>query len=853
MTSKALETQKAFAAFQRGDFAHAMTLYQGLANQIGMIYFKNNIEVCKRRLERVSRLRKSLGIDSEDVIIGYFQDFSPYEGLDLLLDACTELVQNGEKLKLLLVGDSQPLIASSAAHLADSGLKETPPWLIQVGRVPHEQVADYYALLDAMVIPRKPLAVCQLVPPMKAAEALAYGKRLVVSDVAPLAEYASKYEGVVSFEAGSAKSLATALQRSLKLPAPKPSTELLFSAHIEPMVKALKGEGSAAGQNAVVVAKSKLVEQKVVPEPKSNAGNQLPFVAGKKKLKKVPIGFKAISIMDEISEECWKYEFNSFRIDRKNYKNQVGHSTATFAFLESCWKGNGGAWEYAFTSPGLKHANAQALLDLIPRLKKRKMPVVFWNKEDPMHYDRYLPIAKQADIIFTTDSNKVPDYQRDVPEADVYAVPFAAQQKICNPSDRFRKEPESVCFAGSYYSVGHDERKRQMHALLPSIIEFKGAIYDRFSKLGNDRYKFPDQFQPFIRDAVPFNEVVKLYKQFKVFLNVNTIVDSPTMMSRRVYELLACGTPVVSTPSKAIEEQFSGIVHMANDAQEANKIIEKLLTDEHYWEKTSHLGYREVMTKHTYTHRLQSIKQALGYEAGENKPLVSIITCTRRPNMIDRIVENMTRQNHPNCELILMLQDFSDAQRNELLAKLKSKPSNLKRIEVIVNDSQDITLGERFNHAATHAKGEYIAKMDDDDFYFEHYLSDMLIPFTFGDYGMVGKKELFMYLSGSNKLVKRFPGMKHRVMDFVAGPTFVVKKKVFDQIKFEPRNTGEDSTFIKNIKDAGYKIYASDPFNFIQFRADPSKHTWGISDQEILSGKQTIEVSGSVDKKIVSF
>ena len=151
-------------------------------------------------------------------------------------------MQKGEKLKLLLVGDSQPLIESSAAHLADTGLKDTPPWLIQIGRVPHEHVADYYALLDAVVIPRKPLAVCQLVPPMKAAEALAYGKRLVVSDVAPLAEYAAKFDGVVSFEAGSAKSLATALQRSLKLPAPKPSTELLFSAHTEPMVRALKGE-----------------------------------------------------------------------------------------------------------------------------------------------------------------------------------------------------------------------------------------------------------------------------------------------------------------------------------------------------------------------------------------------------------------------------------------------------------------------------------------------------------------------------------------------------------------------------------------------------------------------------------
>ncbi|WP_418139339.1 glycosyltransferase [Oceanimonas smirnovii] len=801
------------------------------------------------------QLKAKLGIKDSNKVIGYVGSFNPYEGLETLLDACEQLTKQGETIKLLLVGDDQPITAASSTNkaMADN------PWLIQAGRVPHEQIADYYALLDAVVIPRKPLAVCNLVPPMKAAEPLAHGKRLLVSDVAPLAEYANKYDGVISFEAGSAASLVSALQGSLKLPAPKPTTELLFAKHTEPMVKALKGEQGQQGGKSEAVAKQTPAESVAVskpettPEAQTFVASKPPVVAEKKKLKKAPKDFKAISIMDEISEECWKYEFNSFRIDRKNYKNQVGHSTATFAFLESCWKGNGGAWEYAFTSPGLKHANAQALLDLIPRLKKRKMPVVFWNKEDPMHYDRYLPIAKQADIIFTTDSNKVPDYQRDVPEADVYAVPFAAQQKICNPSDRFRREPESVCFAGSYYSVGHDERKRQMHALLPSIIEFKGAIYDRFSKLGNDRYKFPEQFQPFIRDAVPFNEVVKLYKHFKVFLNVNTIIDSPTMMSRRVYELLACGTPVVSTPSKAIEEQFPGIVHMANDAQEANKIIEKLLTDEHYWGKTSHLGYREVMTKHTYTHRLQSIKEALGYKTGEEQPLVSIITCTRRPGMIDRIVENMTRQNHPNCELILVLQDFSDAQCNELLAKLKSKPSNLKHIEVIVENSQDITLGERFNHAATYAKGEYIAKMDDDDFYFGYYLSDMLIPFTFGDYGMVGKQELYMYLSGSNKLVKRFPGMKHRVVDFVAGPTFVIKKKVFDQVKFESRNTGEDSTFIKNIQAAGYKIYAADPFNFIQFRADPSKHTWGVSDQEILSGKQTQIVADCLEYNVCDF
>ncbi len=222
-------------------------------------------------------LASLLGIGSDDIVLGSVGPFSPYEGLDLLLEACTELVQNGEKLKLLLVGDSQPLIGASAANRADTGLKETAPWLIQVGRVPHDQIADYYALLDVVVIPRKPLAVCQLVPPMTAAEALAYGKRVVVSEVIPLAEYAQKYEGVVSFEAGSAASLASALQRSLKLLAPKPSTELLLSAHTDPMVRALKGKGSDEVQKAVVDAQAQPPQSKPKPTAPTKASNAAPM------------------------------------------------------------------------------------------------------------------------------------------------------------------------------------------------------------------------------------------------------------------------------------------------------------------------------------------------------------------------------------------------------------------------------------------------------------------------------------------------------------------------------------------------------------------------------------------------
>ncbi|GGE75173.1 glycosyltransferase involved in cell wall biosynthesis [Paenalcaligenes hominis] len=775
---------------------------------------------------------KELKLKPDVPVIGYAGSAVAYEGLELLMEAMATLKKIGQVFTFVLVGDGR-VIETVKAKAKALGIEGECRF---IGRVPFEQVPRYLSCMDILPIPRLSSAVTEMVSALKPLEAMAMGKALVLSDVSPHTTMAGPNgERARLFTKDSAKALSDALLALINSPEERKRLGQAARSWIESQRTWKHVSNRYAGFIEEVISDASSARASMTKRALS--------------IKNPDKTLSAISILDEISEECWKYEFKQYLVSRNQYGDQVRASKADFCFIESCWKGNRGAWQYAFTSPGLKHKNSKALLDLLPKVKE-KMPLLFWNKEDPMHYEKFLPIAKYADVIFTTDSNKVPEYKRDVPGAEVYAVPFAAQQNICNPSGRFRFEPESVCFAGSYYSVGHDERKRQMHALLPSIIEFKGAIYDRFSKLDNERYKFPEEFQPYIRDSVPFDEVVKLYKQFKVFLNVNTIVDSPTMMSRRVYELLACGTPVVSTPSRAIEEQFSGIVHMANDAQEANEIIEKLLTDEHYWDRTSHLGYREVMKKHTYAHRYQEIRKSLGYKENLSEPLVSIVTCTRRPHMSERFVENVARQNHKNLELILWLQDFSSQDVEKLQSLLHSKVKNAKRIE-LVEDNSDKTLGQRFNAAAGLAKGDYIAKMDDDDFYFEHYLSDMLIPFSFGDYAMVGKREVFMYLSGSNKLIRRFPGQRHMEFNFVAGPTFVIKKSVFDEIGFESRNTGEDSSFLKNVIEKKYKIYAADPFNFIQFRASGGGHTWGESDDYFISNPQVKVEADEFDTKLV--
>lgn len=537
----------------------------------------------------------------------------------------------------------------------------------------------------------------------------------------------------------------------------------------------------------------------------------------------------ALSIFDEISNLNWATEFTLKPLSREKAEAQISNEKADFVFLESAWAGNNNDWQYAFTSPGLKHANAQKLLETISLIRERKdLPLAIWNKEDPLHYDRFLPIMKQADHIFTTDSNMVPKYQADTEAKTVTALPFGANLELCNPVGRYREQEETICFAGSYYSEGHEERNRQMGFLLDPIVNHNGVIYDRMSKLDNPRYFFPEQFRPFIRDAVGFDEIAKLYRRFKAFLNVNTIINSETMMSRRVYEILASGTPVISAPSQAIESQFDGIVQVASNSREANEATDRLLSDERHWFKTSQRGIREVVMKHQYKHLGHIVRQTIfGGTESLNKPLVSVIVATKRSNFLDRIVQNISRQKNVRMEVIFAFTDaWAEEKKNEIEKRICAA-TNVERCQVLTFPST-MKLGSKLDQAIQRSTGEYIAKFDDDDFYFENYLADQIMCFDFANCDIVGKWSFPVWLEESDKLILRHPGHEHAHTHLVAGPTLVIRRSWYDTIRFSDRTQGEDTDFLRRSHAAGGRIYSSDHFNFIQFRAqDTSHHTWG--------------------------
>jgi glycosyltransferase involved in cell wall biosynthesis len=55
--------------------------------------------------------------------------------------------------------------------------------VVSVGRVPHQEVARYYGIVDLLVFPRKSMRLTETVTPLKPLEAMSQGRLLMASNV----------------------------------------------------------------------------------------------------------------------------------------------------------------------------------------------------------------------------------------------------------------------------------------------------------------------------------------------------------------------------------------------------------------------------------------------------------------------------------------------------------------------------------------------------------------------------------------------------------------------------------------------------------------------------------------------
>ncbi|MGG3466176.1 glycosyltransferase [Neobacillus pocheonensis] len=218
------------------------------------------------------------------------------------------------------------------------------------------------------------------------------------------------------------------------------------------------------------------------------------------------------------------------------------------------------------------------------------------------------------------------------------------------------------------------------------------------------------------------------------------------------------------------------------------------------------------------------------------KLLVSIITCTIREENMDNVFNNYQQQSYKDKELIIILnKDSMDIDR--WIEKAK-KYRNVQVYQL----HQKATLGDCLNFGIMKAKDDIIAKFDDDDYYGPDYIKSSIEAFKNKHISIIGKSSVFIYFKNIKALI-HVSGNENSITDSVAGATLMFRKNVFQQVQFEKVNRGEDYHFLEQCKEKGLTIYSTDRFHFAVIRQDADKHTWKISEEELMAWGELIAIS----------
>ncbi|MGF1765203.1 TIGR04063 family PEP-CTERM/XrtA system glycosyltransferase [Aliivibrio kagoshimensis] len=173
------------------------------AKKITIIPNAVNIEQFNVIEHKNEALLQQLALKDKDVL-GFLGSFYAYEGLDLLIAALPSIIEENPNTRVLLVG------GGPEEHRLKQQVKELnlDQFVVFTGRVPHEQIHDYYSLVDLLIYPRKPMRLTELVTPLKPLEAMAQHKLLLASDVGGHKELIKEGKTGYLFEAGSEVALS---------------------------------------------------------------------------------------------------------------------------------------------------------------------------------------------------------------------------------------------------------------------------------------------------------------------------------------------------------------------------------------------------------------------------------------------------------------------------------------------------------------------------------------------------------------------------------------------------------------------------------------------------------------------
>ncbi len=429
---------------------------------------------------------------------------------------------------------------------------------------------------------------------------------------------------------------------------------------------------------------------------------------------------KVACILDDFTWHSYKSECRLFQLTPDNAPNELENFQPDMLFIESAWRGKADLWDKKISN------TSSELQGILAWCRERHIPTVFWNKEDPVHFNTFLTTAQHFDFVFTTDIDCIPRYKYVLGHERVFLLPFACQPRINNPIEKYDRK-DAFCFAGAYY-VRYPERSKDLEnyiKILPDFLPLE--IYDRNYGKEDANYQFPTAYRPFIIGTLPFEKIDKAYKGYIYAINLNSIKQSQTMFARRVYELLGSNTVTVSNFSRGIRMLFGDLVICSDSGQELVRQLREM--DNLSLRKLRLAGLRKVLDGHCYEDRLAYLaERVLGYRRKNPLPTIFAIAFVRTAREAHAVLMAFSRQTYASRRLLLLT---PKGEKESVATVFAQTDIEVHALEELIS----LPLGTLVD------EGEWLTLLNSNDWYGCNYFLDLALATRYSPVPVIGKDE----------------------------------------------------------------------------------------------------------------
>lgn len=481
---------------------------------------------------------------------------------------------------------------------------------------------------------------------------------------------------------------------------------------------------------------------------KNDSGPKSYFNAPNVKMKDL----KVASIMDQFTLESYKPECKLLEVTPENWKEELESFHPDILFIESAWKGKNDLWYRKVAQ------YSRELEELTKYAHEKAIPVIFWNKEDPVYTDVFMLAASYADIVFTTDIDCIARYKAELGHDRVYHLHFAAQPVIHNPIEKYNRK-EKFCFAGAYYHK-YKERSKVFDEFSEVFQQNKGfEIYDRNYPNPLPEHAFPKQYNSCILGTLPSSKMDIAYKGYMYGVNMNSIQQSQTMFARRVFEMLASNTVTVGNFSRGLKNYFGDLTICTDDKKTLELYLDKYCSDTTIRNKYRLLGLRKVLTENLYEDRLGYITEKLyGKNMKEELPVITILSYIEKKEQAIRLMALLRKQTYKRFRIVFISDDaITDG--------------NIQFEQYSVSQAKKLTIENCI-------KDDWVAVMDPCDWYGENYLKDIVLTLRYlKDADAIGKSSFFQ-IQKDGKVRISGDGTRYKNVDRISLRRGMLSKRV---------------------------------------------------------------------------